>query len=270
MIKFSKYQGLGNDFIISDDETLNNKDLSKLAKELCNNELINKADGLIFVKKNPLEMVFYNQDGSIGTMCGNGLRCFIKYCFDNSIIKKQNNNVLTLSGTYQTYIQSFNPFIVKANLGQPNFSTSFLKMNTILNEYINQEYTINGKTYYLTSLFMGTHHTVVFVNSFEEVSTELGETLHNLPVFFDRTNVDFVLVESRKRIKVKTFERGVGFTKACGTGACASFVVAQMFGKCDNEVEVLFEKGSLKIKRINGDIYMEGPAEKVFDFNLCI
>lgn len=270
MIKISKYQGLGNDFIICDDEKLLEYDFSKLAQILCNNKKTGKTDGFIFVKKKPLTMFFYNQDGSIGTMCGNGLRCFVKYCYDNGIIKKLENDVITKAGTYKTQIINKEPFIVKVQMGKPNFSASFLKIKTDLNEYINQEYIYNEKSYKLTSLFMGTHHTVVFINSLEELTEELGHTLCHLSIFDDRTNVDFVVVKNEKELHVKTYERGVGYTQACGTGACASFVVASMFGLCSNDVEVHFELGSLKINESNGEIYMQGPAEKILSDVLYI
>ena len=263
MVKFSKYQGLGNDFIISHDENLLKEDFSELAKNLCNNKITGKTDGFIFVKKNPLTMIFYNQDGSVGTMCGNGLRSFVKYCYDKNIIKEMENSVLTKAGLYKTKIINIEPFIDKVQMGKPNFSSSFLKIKTDLKEYINQEYIYNEKSYKLTSLFMGTHHTVVFIESFDELSEELGYTLCHLSIFDDRTNVDFVVVKNRSELHVKTYERGVGFTKACGTGACASFVVAKMFGLCDNEVDVCFELGNLKISENNGEIYMQGSAEEI-------
>ena len=270
MIKFSKYQGLGNDFIIADDKRLLKKDFKELSISLCNNDKTGKTDGFIFVKKEPLTMIFYNQDGSLGTMCGNGLRSFVKYCYDNKIISDFENKVMTGAGLYNTQIISTNQFVVKVQMGKPNFSAQILKIKTDLNEFINQQYKYNEKEYKLTSLFMGTHHTVVFLDNFEELTEDLGHTLCHLDIFDDRTNVDFVVVKSPTELFVKTYERGVGFTKACGTGACASFVVSKMFDLCENEVNVNFELGSLKISEIDGEIYMEGPAEKVLEGTFVI
>lgn len=267
MIKVSKYQGLGNDFIIcldKDAKCKSNSDYSHLAIKLCNNEILGSTDGLICVKTNPLEMVFYNKDGSIGTMCGNGLRCFIKYCWDNSIINDSFNVVKTKAGLYETYIESVEPFIVKAKMGLPNYDNQILKIKTAEKNFINQKVMFNNKDYYLTSMFMGTHHTVIFVEKLKELTEELGYFMCHLDIFDDRTNVDFVEFVNKNELKVKTYERGVGYTLACGTGACASFCAARLFKMCEENVVVHFENGDLIISEIHDNIYMTGPCEKIF------
>ena len=261
MFKYSKYEGLGNDFIICQDKDINNKEYSKIAINLCNSPAIGKTDGFISVKTNPLTMIFYNQDGSVGTMCGNGLRCFIKYCYDNKIINNLENEVYTKAGIYKTKIISTDPFLVKVRMGNESYSNDILKIKTDKNEFINEIIKFNNKDYKLTSLFMGTHHTVIFVDSLEELTEELGYFMCHLPIFEDRTNVDFVVVKNEHELHVKTYERGVGYTLACGTGACASFAVARRFNLCSDNVKVIFEKGSLKISYDQSSIWMEGPCE---------
>lgn len=263
MLNISKYQGLGNDFIICLDDELKTKDYSKLAIELCNNTITGVTDGLICVKTNPLSMIFYNRDGSVGTMCGNGLRCFIRYCYDNNLIEGYNNDVVTKAGVYETSIISTEPFLVRANMNKPNFSAKLLEIKTLKEEYVNEKIIYNKEEYFLNCVFMGTHHTVIFVDNLSDITEELGHYMCHLPIFVDRTNVDFVEVVSKDYLKVKTYERGVGFTLACGTGACASFVVAKRFGKCENNVVVAFEKGELLINETRENIYMTGPTEKV-------
>lgn len=261
MLKISKYQGLGNDFIICKDDELPHKDYSKLAIELCNNTISGVTDGLICVKTNPLTMIFYNRDGSVGTMCGNGLRCFVKYCYDENILKEDINVVHTKAGLYQTNIVTINPFLVSANMGEPDYSAKTLKIKTNKDEYLNEVERFNEDDYYLNCVFMGTHHTVIYVDSLKNVTEELGFHMCHLPIFDDRTNVDFVQIASKDHLKVKTYERGVGFTLACGTGACASFSVSKRYNLCHNNIVVEFEKGILKIKEEDGNIFMEGPAE---------
>lgn len=263
MFKYSKYEGLGNDFIICQDKDINNKEYSKIAINLCNSKAIGKTDGFISVKTNPLTMIFYNQDGSVGTMCGNGLRCFIKYCYDNKIINNLENEVYTKAGIYKTKIISTDPFLVKVRMGNESYSNDILKIKTDKNEFINEIIKFNNKDYKLTSLFMGTHHTVIFVDSLEELTEELGHYMCHLPIFEDRTNVDFVVVKNEHELHVKTYERGVGYTLACGTGACASFAVARRFNLCSDEVMVLFEKGHLNISFEDSSIWMVGPCELV-------
>lgn len=264
MLKISKYQGLGNDFIICMDEELPYKDYSDLAIKLCNNEITGVTDGLICVKVNPLEMVFYNRDGSIGTMCGNGLRCFVRYCYDNNILDSKYNNVLTKAGLYETKIVSTSPFVVEAKMNKPDYSVKKLLIKSNKEEFFNELVEFNGHEYILNCVFMGTHHTVIFVDNLENITEELGSHMCHLPIFDDRTNVDFVQIVSEKCLKVKTYERGVGFTLACGTGACASLCVARRYGKCLEQVTVHFELGSLDVREDEEhNIYMIGPAELV-------
>lgn len=264
MLKISKYQGLGNDFIICMDDELPNKNYSKLAKTLCNNEVTGLTDGLICVKTNPLTMVFYNQDGSIGTMCGNGLRCFVRYCYENKLIENFSNNVVTEAGVYETTIVSTSPFIIEVNMNKPDYSTKTLKIKTGKDEFLNEIVSFNNQEYYLNSVFMGTHHTIIFVDDLKNITEELGYYMCHLPIFDDRTNVDFVQVVSEDYIKVKTYERGVGFTLACGTGACASFCVARKYNMCLDNITVAFELGCLQIKEDKTkNVYMQGPADLV-------
>lgn len=270
MLRITKYQGLGNDFIICKDNDLPNKDYSNLAVQLCNNNITGVTDGLICVKENPLTMVFYNRDGSVGTMCGNGLRCFIKYCYDNDIIKDSFNVVSTKAGMYETTIISTNPFLVEAKMNMPDYKAKTLKIKTEKEEYINEPVKFENKDYYLNCVFMGTHHTVIFVDDFKQVTDELGRYMCHLDIFDDRTNVDFVQVISPTHLKVKTYERGVGFTLACGTGACASFCVAKRFNKCLDNVVVEFENGCLNIKEKMNNVYMEGPATLVDEWKYSL
>lgn len=263
MTKYSKYEGLGNDFIILMKKDVQNESLNALAKQLCNDPVNGKTDGFIVVEENPLTMHFYNQDGSEGTMCGNGIRAFINYCYDHLLIRNIVNNVKTKAGIYKTIITSTNPFMVKVEMGKPLFDNDTLKIKTRVSPFLKQPIIFYDKKYELNCVFMGTHHTVVFIENMNEATVELGNYLCHLPIFDDRTNVDFVVVQSQNELFVKTYERGVGFTKACGTGACASFVIAKLFGFVENNVKVYFANGYLEICENEEKIYMTGPAKQV-------
>jgi len=255
-IKFSKYHGCGNDFIIIDENE--ELDYQILAPKICNRYIGIGADGLIVVKKKKLEMLFYNNDGSISTMCGNGIRCFAKYCLDNNIVNEKNFDVITKAGLIN--IEEVSPDKYLVNIGKPSFKTSDLKMNTNLSSYLKQ----NLFNTEVSSVLIGTVHTVVFVERLEEViKTDLGEKICNAEVFTDKTNVNFVEVIDKDNFKVRTYERGVGWTHACGTGACASFIIGSLENKCNNEVNIHFKYGSLKISKRDEDIYMCGPAVKI-------
>lgn len=255
-IKFSKYHGLGNDFIIVDYQE--HIDYHLFAKKVCNRQLGIGADGLIVCKLQPLEMLFYNQDGSRGTMCGNGMRCFGKYLLDKRYIKKSNFLVQTLAGKIKVTI---NDDRISVNMGKPIFTTKDLKINTNLDVFLNQE--LLGVR--VSSVFIGTIHTVVFVEDLKTVlNNDLGYRICHHPIFAVQTNVNFVEVKDNQNFKVRTYERGVGWTLACGSGACASFIIGKLENKCQDNVFVNFVNGYLQIQEIeDGSILMCGPAVKV-------
>ena len=246
-MKFEKYHGLGNDFLITEDLSLIGN--SKYIKAICNRYTGIGADGLIIVKKDPLEMVFYNQDGSRGEMCGNGIRCFSYYCYNHHFINGNSFDCNTLDGVKHLEIISTNPFVVKVKMGE--------MIDKI--ESINIEF--NNKTYLVYSLNFGVPHAVIYTT--EEITEELGKYISNHSYFVNKTNVNFVNIIDENNIKIVTYERGVGFTKACGTGSCSSVVVSKKLGLVKNEVFVHQALGKLLITIEDNNIYMEGPSEKV-------
>ena len=253
MIKFSKYHGCGNSFIIIEYEEIKNSDVSKLALAVCNRETGIGADGMIVVKQDPLEMIFYNQDGSTAPMCGNGIRCFSKYVRDKHYVKDKQFVVLTGAGNLEINCIGEEYEIA---MGIPNFDPSLLHLKKDVDLY---SYPLLG--YELSSVFVGTIHTVVFVNALIDVDVEaLGKKICNHELYKEKTNVNFVEVIDRQNIRVITYERGVGITKACGTGCCASFVFANHFNKVDKCVNIHLEYGRLVIRYDNEQIMMKGPA----------
>lgn len=253
-LNFSKYHGLGNDFIIVNyQECLNYSDL---ATKICNRNIGVGSDGLIIVKQNPLTMIFYNQDGSLGSMCGNGLRCFAKYVIDEAIVDKNEFIVSTLAGDYQII---YNNTLFEVLMPEPDFSSRKLAINTQNSIFLDE--IVQG--YKISSVFTGTIHSVVFVKTLEEITEEIGYNLHKDPLFTKKTNVNFVQVIDSKNIKIKTYERGVGFTLACGTGALASFVIGLKNNYLDNIVNVHYKHGILKVMKKNNNYYMIGSAEKI-------
>lgn len=246
-MKFEKYHGLGNDFLITEDLSIVGN--SELIKSVCNRYTGIGSDGLIIVKKDPLEMIFYNQDGTRGEMCGNGIRCFSYYCYNHNLLDSNNFECHTLDGVKHLEIKSDSPFIVKVKMGE--------MIDKI--ESINIEF--NGKQYLVYSLNFGVPHAVIYTT--EEITEELGKYISNHPYFVNKTNVNFVNIIDENNIKIITYERGVGFTKACGTGSCSSVVVSKKLGLVKNEVFVHQTLGKLLITIEDNNIYMEGPSKKV-------
>lgn len=262
MIRFTKYHGCGNDFIILTEESVSEQSYSELAKQICHRQLGIGADGLIIVKQEPLEMIIFNSDGSRAPMCGNGLRCFAKFCFDEGICTKEVYSVDTLAGTMGIRIISRNPFLVEVNMGKPDFDPKRCGIKTGQDRFFNQKLQLKNGQIEVSSCFMGTIHTVVWMEKLEGADLEkLGEEISNHSAFSEKTNVNFVQILNRKTMKLITYERGAGMTYACGTGACASAVIGLQADMCDRETDVLLPYGQLHIEqKTNDEVMMTGPA----------
>ena len=276
MIRFSKYHGCGNNFvIIKEEEILNATDAAgypDFAVKVCDVNTGVGADGMIVVREKPaLEMVFYNCDGSRAPMCGNGIRCFAHFCREEGIAAGESYPVKTLAGDMIVNITCEEPFRVKINMGKPLFSPDDIKVDFNGENFLDRHLSLgDGIDIGINSLFMGTIHTVVFVESFDDIDVpKVGEEICNHPVFKEKTNVNFVKVIDDKTLEMKTYERGVGMTLACGTGACASVVVAGMKGLCGKKADVVLKLGRLGIEVAeDGNVYMEGPSVKILDGTL--
>lgn len=261
-IKFEKYHGCGNDFIIVEDEGLN---YQAITRQICNRCTGFGADGLIVARTNPLRMMLYNQDGSIANMCGNGIRCLAYYFVRHQHAKEKRFIIETLDGPKEVEVISKEPFRVKINMGSYSFDKEKMGF-TSQEDMLNYEISFQDNTYLTHSVFIGTYHTIVYMPKVEYgLYPRLGETIQNNPAFKYGTNVDFVEVIDRNTLKINTYERGIGFTYACGTGASASYVISKMFNKCSNPVKVILPYGELKISEENKEIYMEGPSKYIGD-----
>lgn len=263
MIAFAKYHGCGNNFIIVKEAEVAGQDYSCLAQSLCSTAVGIGADGLIIVREEPaLEMVFYNMDGSRAPMCGNGIRCFAAFCYDNGICTEAVYPVQTLAGEMIVNLIETDPFTVKISMGKPSFRSEDFGVLNGSETFLDQQLETTEGTFTVSSCFMGTVHTVVWVDDFP--SEEAASQLSNHPVFTEKTNVNFVKLLDSATLEIKTYERGVGFTFACGTGACASLVMGVREGKTDYKVTVRLPYGQLIIQQLpDGEITMAGPAVKV-------
>jgi len=261
---------LGNDFVLVDHEEVATFDLEQLAKTLCNRHTGIGADGLIIVKFRPLEMLFYNSDGSTAKMCGNGIRCLAHYLYTSGADPSE-FTVKTGAGNMPVEITDVEPFLAKVNMGSPDFTPANIPVLTDQSEFIRQPIKVDGKEFELSSVLMGTVHTVVFVDDINTVEIEkIGAAICNLPLFPDYTNVNFVQVIDNNTLCVRTYERGVGLTLACGTGCCAAAVVANKLGYTDTEVKVELAMGTLDIEITAEGVYLQGPAVRVYDGNMSI
>ncbi len=274
MLKFEKYQGAGNDFVIVSEKELIEKGIpeyGEFASQVCNRHFGIGADGLIILKyvaSMPF-MFFFNADGSQAPMCGNGIRCFSHYLVNNHLVDGNEFVVKTVPGDLTirvNYDEEKDDFSARVNMGKPIFNIKEL-INTEKEQFLREKINIDGKEIEISYIFMGTDHSVIFVNDFSDYDIdEIGKKIENYTDLFPKkVNVNFVKVYDRKRMEVITWERGAGRTLACGTGATASAVLARTFGFVDNKVNVKVPGGQLVIEYEGGenDAFMTGPSEKI-------
>lgn len=240
--------------------------LSRLAQRICHRNTGVGADGLIAVRTVPaLEMLFFNQDGSSAPMCGNGIRCFAKYCLDSGIKSEKEYPVKTGVGTMHIRIVSTEPFLACVGMGKPIFLPGAFGVQSEESDFLSQNLRTSCGEVTVSSCFMGTVHTVLFVDDLKAVAVEtLGKEIEGHPVFTEKTNVNFVEVIDDSTLRLVTYERGVGRTNACGTGACASLVIGARLLKCGRTADVLLPLGKLHVEQNDQEeVTMTGPAEKI-------
>ena len=271
---FWKMQGLGNDYIVVDSkkQRISEQQIPKLAKKLCQRRFSIGADGLLIVCPSnvaDVKMRIFNADGSEAEMCGNGIRCFSKYCYENGIVLKNAFNVETLAGIKQIWltIKGSEVYSVKVDMGAPNWERSALSIQG-QGTFINETLEIDNKPYTITCLSMGNPHCIIFVEKVEEFPVNIiGPIVENYKAFPYRTNVAFVQILNRNELKVRVWERGCGETLACGTGTCAAVAAANRLGRVNNKVTVHLLGGDLKVE-VGKTLLLIGAAEKVFEGTL--
>ena len=274
-MKFTKMQGIGNDYVYVNcfEETV--KDPSAVARYVSDRHFGIGSDGLILIKPSDIadcEMDMYNLDGSQGAMCGNGIRCVAKYVYDYGIVKKENISVSTKSGIkyLDLTVRNGKVALVRVNMGSPVLTASQIPVVSSTEEMINAPLKVNGETYYITAVSMGNPHAIVYMTDVDHLDIgEIGPYFENHMAFPDRVNTEFVEVLDDHTLKMRVWERGSGETLACGTGACAVAVASILNGHVDGEkpVTVKLLGGDLEIfwDRQENLVYMTGPAATVFD-----
>lgn len=271
-MKFTKMQGCGNDYVYVNamEEQIDNA--SQIAIQVSNRHFGVGSDGLILIKpsnKGDFFMDMYNNDGSRGKMCGNGIRCVGKYVYDNGLTDKKQLKIETLSGikTLDLTIEDDKVSLVTVDMGSPIFTPKDIPVISNKECIVDELITVGDKEYRMTCLSMGNPHAVVFVDNTEEVPIEaIGPLFENHEIFPDRVNTEFVQVINKKHIKMRVWERGSGETLACGTGACASVVACVLNNLTESEVKVSLLGGDLYIKYDTKEniVYMTGDAVTVF------
>lgn len=273
VLKFIKMQGAGNNFVVFEDMEVKYNDLGTLAKKLCDRNFGIGGDGILVVRRSKIadiQMIIINSDGSYAGMCGNGIRCFAKYVFENNMVRKSEFTVETGDGikVCHLFIEDNKVKAVKINMGRESFNPKSIPALGE-EEIIKKDICANGKRYNITSLLLGVPHTVLLTED-GGFKVEEGAAIETHELFPQGTNVNFCRVVNRGEIKVNTWERGAGPTLACGTGCCSSVVVCNKLNLVDKSVKVMAPGGILTIEITEDGIMMTGPAENVFKGEIAV
>ena len=277
MIKFTKMQGLGNDYVYIDAIHQNIKSPSSLAKFISNRNFGIGSDGLILICKSDVadfKMRMFNQDGSEAEMCGNGIRCVGKFVYDKGLTTKTNITVETLAGikNLELHIKTQNQKelqnikigevqSVKVNMGEPILNPEEIPVKNLKIDAL-------GKKFKFTCVSMGNPHAVTIVDNVQKFDVEKYGKLIEIAKFFpNKTNVEFVQIIDKQNLRMRVWERGTGETLACGTGACATAVACYLNGYTNRTVNIQLLGGDLLIEWNEKDncVYMTGPAVTVFE-----
>lgn len=272
-MKFTKMQGIGNDYVYVNcfEEHVENPE--KLARAVSRPHFGVGSDGLILIEPSEVAdfaMRMYNADGSKSAMCGNGVRCIGKYVYDRGLTDKTLVSVMTGDGLKLLHLNVENGKVktVRVDMGAPELSPNKIPVNLPGGMVMGTSVNVGSGEYEIHCVSMGNPHCVIFVRDPDYVDVEgLGKLLEHHPIFPERANVEFVQVISRDHLRMRVWERGSGETLACGTGACASLVAAVLTGRADRQVTMDLLGGSLSLdwSPDDGHVYQEGPAKFVFD-----
>lgn len=270
---FTKMHGLGNDYVCINCFRERVEDPPGFARALCDRHYGIGADGLILIcpsKVSDFKMEIYNSDGSVAGMCGNGIRCLGKYVYDYRLTGKETLSIETKSGirNMHLHIQDGKACGAMVDMGVPRLNAHSIPILSEKDLVINDPIEVQKKNYRMTGISMGNPHAVIFSEEINGISLEeTGRELEFHPRFPERANIEFCHVTARDRMEIRVWERGVGETLACGTGACAAVVASVLNDLTDEEVIVKLLGGELSVRwgRKVNHVFLEGPAVKVFD-----
>lgn len=272
-MKFTKMHGAGNDFSLFDGFQQTLPEYGPLAKAVCDRHFGVGGDGIMVClpsQSADIKMVYYNSDGSQGEMCGNGIRCFSKFVFEKGLLDKTEFDVETLAGIKRIRLildEQGQIKLVSVGMGKPSFEGETVPTTLIGNPVMMEPLDVSGQLVKVTVMRLGVPHCVILCEDLDKVDINgLGRKIETHPAFPEKINANFMEIEDREHIKVKTFERGAGRTLACGTGCCSSVVVGHLLGLLEPRVTVQAEGGVLEIDLSEDyEVTMAGPAEIICD-----
>ena len=274
-LNFTKMHGLGNDFVLIDcrDKAVSDQltAISDLSKKLCHRRFGIGADQVLLLYPSNIadfKMMIFNADGTEVEMCGNGIRCFAKYIWDRGLSAKETLSVETLAGIIKPERDGS---MVRVDMGEPVLEGRLIPvaLDGMVKDF---PLKIEDKEFTITAVSMGNPHAVIFVDNVDGFDVKkYGSLIENHGLFPKRTNVEFIQVCDTERIRMRVWERGAGETMACGTGASAAGVAANLKGFTGRRVTVQLAGGELLIEwKEDNHVYMTGPAEEVFEGSITV
>ncbi len=271
-MKFRKMHGLGNDYLfINGFQEGEDHDWPELARRMSDRHFGVGSDGIILIlpsDKAAFRMRIFNADGSEAEMCGNGMRCFARYVYEQGMTGDTEFDVETGAGLIRPHLILENGRVkaVRVNMGPPRFAAHEVPVRAE-GEVVDTPLNAGGKTFLVTAVSMGNPHCVVFLDDLDGLSLEIsGPVLERHPIFPKGANVEFAKVMDREFARVVVWERGSGVTMACGTGACAVLAAGVKTGRLNRSCVINLPGGDLMIEwAADGNIYMTGPAVAVCD-----
>jgi diaminopimelate epimerase len=276
-IRFTKFHGLGNDYLVIEEEQLNGvNNLGDFARRICNRHYGAGGDGIAIIGKlkgdeADFSCRIFNPDGSEAGLSGNGTRCAVAYLYYQGLWNKEELLLSTRTGLKRYFLRakpSPGKFVFESELGQPKFDTQSIPMSISppLDRVVGYPLLVDGESFPVTAMQMGNPNCCIFVDDFDDLNwRQIGKAIEVHPQFPDRTNVVFVRPVQRDFIELRIWERGVGETTASGTCSCAGAVAAMVNEKAGRDVRVLMEGGEVRIKwRPDGEVVITGTAEVVY------
>jgi diaminopimelate epimerase len=276
-IRFTKFHGLGNDYLVIEAEQVSEvTDLGEFARRICNRHYGAGGDGIALIGKPKGDEAdfscrIFNPDGSEAGLSGNGTRCAVAYLYYNGLWSKDELRLSTRTGLKRYFLRGQpapGKFLFESELGEPKFDSQSIPMSIRppLERVIRYPLPLNGEPVPITAMQMGNPNCCIFVDDFDALNwRKIGKAIEVHPQFPDRTNVVFVRVVQRDLIELRIWERGVGETTASGTCSCAGAVAAMINEKADRDVKVVMEGGEVRINwRTDGEVVITGTAEVVY------
>lgn len=277
MIKFTKMQGLGNDYVYIDcySQEVNLGNISYLAKIMSNRHFGIGSDGIILICRSNIadfKMRMFNFDGTEAEMCGNGIRCLGKYVYDKGLTNKEIIKVETLAGIkiLKLNIKNGKVETAEVNMGEPILEAEKIPVKFTNTPVKDLKIKVLDKEFSFTCVSMGNPHAITVINNVDEFDIKkYGPILEKDEHFPKRANIEFIEIIDKNNIKMRVWERGAGETLACGTGACAAAVACNLNSFTDRNVNIDLLGGKLEIEwnKKTNHVFMTGPAVTVFEGN---